>query len=81
MADTFVKNNLSLVFSFVIAVFTAGGIFAEFTALKDEIHLVHDRLDEKIKVIENLENRILEIEKRFEYERGLSEAKKNEQRN
>ena len=76
MADTFVKNNLSLVFSFVIAVFSAGGIFAEFTALKDEISLVHDRLDEKIMVIDNLENRILEIEKKLEYERGLSEAQK-----
>lgn len=76
MADTFVKNNLSLVFSFVIAVFSAGGIFAEFTALKDEISLVHDRLDEKIMVIDNLENRILDIEKKAEYERGLSEAQK-----
>ena len=43
MPDAFVKNNLSIVISFIVAVFTAGGIFAEFTALKDEIHLVHDR--------------------------------------
>jgi len=78
MADTFIKDNLSLVVSFVVTVFTAGGIFAEFTALKDEIHLVHDRLDEKIEVIDNLEKRILEIEKKAEYERGLLQAKKNE---
>ena len=44
--------------------------------MKDEISLVHDRLDEKIMVIDNLENRILEIEKKLEYERGLSEAQK-----
>jgi len=78
MADTFIKDNLSLVVSFIVTVFTAGGIFAEFTALKDEIHLVHERLDEKILVIDNLENRILEIEKKAEYERGFLQAKKNE---
>ena len=74
MPDAFIKNNLSIVISFVVAVFTAGGIFAEFTALKDEIHLVHDRLDEKIIVIDRLESRLLEIEKKLEYERGLLDA-------
>ena len=77
MADTFVKNNLSVVISFVAAVFAAGGIFAEFTALKDEIHLVHDRLDEKIITIDRIEARLLDIEKKLEYERGLLEAKTN----
>ena len=76
MPDTFVKNNLSVVISFVVAVFTAGGIFAEFTALKDEIHLVHDRLDEKIIIIDRLETRLLEIEKQLEYERGFLDARK-----
>ena len=74
MPDAFIKNNLSIVISFIVAVFTAGGIFAEFTALKDEISLVHDRLDEKIIVISRLEERILTIEKQIEYERGLLEA-------
>ncbi len=77
MADTFIKNNLSFVVSICVAVFTAGGIFAEFTALKDEIHLVHERLDEKIIVITKLEDRLLEIEKQLEYERGLLEAYQN----
>lgn len=76
MPDAFVKNNLSIVISFIVAVFTAGGIFAEFTALKDEIHLVHDRLDEKILVITKIEDRILELEKQLEYEKGFLEANK-----
>ena len=76
MPDTFIKNNISVVISFIVAVFTAGGIFAEFTALKDEIHLVHDRLDEKIITIDRIEARLLDIEKKLEYERGLLEAKK-----
>jgi len=74
MQDSFIKNNLSIVISFVAAVFAAGGIFSEFTSLKDELHLVHDRLDEKIIIIDRLESRILEIEKQLEYERGLLEA-------
>ena len=77
MPDSFVKNNLSVVISFIVAVFTAGGIFSEFTALKDEISLVHERLDEKIVVILRLEERILEIEKHIEYERGFLDAKNN----
>ena len=76
MADAFIKNNLSIVISFVAAVFAAGGIFSEFTSLKDELHLVHDRLDEKIIIIEKLETRILKIEKQLEYERGLLESKR-----
>lgn len=74
MADTFLKNNISIVISFVAAVFAAGGIFSEFTSLKDEIHLVHERLDEKIVIIERLEGRILQIEKQLEYEKGFLEA-------
>ena len=70
MPDTFIKNNLSIVITFLVAVFTAGGVFAEFTALKNEIRTVHERLDKKIKVINELEDRILDIEKQREYERG-----------
>lgn len=76
MQDSFIKNNLSIVIMFITAVFTAGGIFSEFTSLKDEIHLVHERLDEKIIIIDRIETRILEIEKQLEYERGLLEATK-----
>ena len=76
MQDSFIKNNLSIVISFVAAVFAAGGIFSECTSLKDELHLIHERLDDKIIVIDRLETRILEIEKQLEYERGLLEARK-----
>jgi hypothetical protein len=74
MADTFIKNNLSVVLSLSLAVFTAGGIFAEFTAIKNELTTVHERLDKKIIVIEGLEDRLLQIEKQLEYERGFLEA-------
>ena len=47
----------------VAAVFAAGGIYAEFSSLKMELHTVHDRLDKKIIVITNIEERIYSIEK------------------
>lgn len=75
MPDEFLKNNLSLVVSFIAAVFAAGSIFSEFTSLKDELHLVHERLDEKVLVIEKIENRLIDLEKKTEYERGLLDAK------
>ncbi len=76
MAEAFLKNNLSIVLSFLVAVFTAGGIFAEFTAIKNELTMVHERLDKKIVVINKLEDRILDIEKQLEYERGFIDASK-----
>tara|TARA_R100001460_G_scaffold72683_2_gene113478 strand:+ start:4523 stop:4768 length:246 start_codon:yes stop_codon:yes gene_type:complete len=77
MAEKFIKNNLSIVVTFVATVFAAGGIFSEFTALKDEINLVHDRLDEKIILIDRIQSRLLNIEKKLEYERGYIEARNN----
>ena len=36
--------------------------------------MVHERLDNKVMVINKLEDRIISIEKQLEYERGLLEA-------
>lgn len=66
---------------FVIAVFTAGGVFSEFTSVKAELTMVHDRLDKKVKVINELEDRLIDIEKQLEYERGLIEATIKQKRN
>ena len=80
MQDAFIKNNMSIVVSFLVAVFTAGGIFAEFTAIKNELTTVHERLDKKIRVINDLEDRLLDIEKQLEYERGFLEAARKKKR-
>ena len=74
--NSFLVKNWQIVLWFVIAVFTAGGIFAEFTSLKNELTTVHDRLDKKVIVISEIEDRIFIIEKKLEYERGLLEARK-----
>jgi len=72
----FIVKNWQIVLWFIIAVFTAGGIFAEFTSLKNELTSVHNRLDKKVIVINEIEDRIFIIEKKLEYERGLLEASK-----
>lgn len=64
----------------VAAVFAAGGIYTEFSSLKMELNVVHERLDKKILVIENLEGRIYDIEKHLEYEKGYNDSQRNERR-
>lgn len=73
--NKFLENNWSIVVGILAAIFTAGSIFAEFTALKQELTTVHERLDKKIKVINELEDRIIEIEKELQYEKGFLEGK------
>jgi muramoyltetrapeptide carboxypeptidase LdcA involved in peptidoglycan recycling len=45
-----------------------------------ELNVVHERLDKKILVIENLEGRIYDIEKHLEYEKGYNESQRNKPR-
>lgn len=75
--NKFLANNWSIVVGLLAAIFTAGSIFAEFTALKSELTTVHERLDKKIKVINDLEDRIVDIEKELQYEKGLQDGRKN----
>ena len=75
--NKFLSNNWSIVVGLLAAIFTAGTIFSEFTALKTELSTVHERLDKKIKVINELEDRIVDIEKELQYEKGFLEGKGN----
>ena len=62
--NKFLTNNWSIVVGLLAAIFTAG------------LTTVHERLDKKIKVINDLEERIVEIEKELQYDKGYSEGKK-----
>lgn len=73
--NKFLANNWSIVVVLLGAIFTAGTIFAEFTALKTELSTVHERLDKKIKVINQLEDRIIDIEKELQYEKGVIDGR------
>lgn len=77
---SFLKENWSMLIWLVAAVFAAGGIYAEFSSLKMELNVVHERLDKKILVIENLEGRIYNIEKHLEYQKGYNESQRNKPR-
>jgi uncharacterized Fe-S cluster-containing MiaB family protein len=70
-------DNWSIVVGLLLAIFTAGSIFSQFTVLQSELSSVHERLDKKIKVINELEDRIVDIEKELEYEKGYLEGKGN----
>jgi hypothetical protein len=80
-SNSFIIKNWQIILWFVIAVFTAGGVFSEFTSVKAELTMVHERLDKKVKVINELEDRLIDIEKQLEYERGLIEATIKQKRN
>ncbi len=80
-SNGFIIKNWQIILWFVIAVFTAGGVFSEFTSVKSELTMVHERLDKKVKVINELEDRLIDIEKQLEYERGLIEATMKQKRN
>lgn len=77
---SFLKENWSMLIWLVAAVFAAGGIYAEFSSLKMELTTVHERLDKKIVVIENLETRIYNIEKHIEYEKGYNDSQRKSPR-
>ena len=70
-------DNWSIVVGLLLAIFTAGSIFSQFTAHQSELSSVHGRLDKKIKVINELEDRIVDIEKELEYEKGYLEGQGN----
>jgi hypothetical protein len=79
-AKSFLKENWSMLIWLVAAVFAAGGIYAEFSSLKMELTTVHERLDKKILVIENLETRIYNLEKHIEYEKGYNDSERKSPR-
>ena len=74
--NNFLAKNWSIVVWLVAAVFAAGSIYAEFTAIKSELVSVGSRLDKKITVIDGLEKRIINLEKEVEYEKGYLQGKK-----
>jgi calcineurin-like phosphoesterase family protein len=74
--NNLLQKNWSIVVWLVAAVFAAGSIYAEFTAIKSQLSSIEDRLDQKIIVIDGLEKRIINLEKEVEYEKGYLQGKK-----
>jgi hypothetical protein len=56
----YVRKNLIHVLTLI---FLAGMAYAEFKIMQMEIDTIEDRLNKKIKIINDLEDRIIELEK------------------
>jgi hypothetical protein len=56
----YVRKNLIHILTLI---FLAGMAYAEFKIMQMEIDTIEERLDKKIKIINNLEDRIIELEK------------------
>lgn len=56
----YVRKNLIHILTLI---FLAGMAYAEFKIMQMEIDTIEDRLDKKIKIINDLEDRIIELEK------------------
>lgn len=56
----FIKNNAIQI---IIGVFMLGGIYARFLIMEQEIEIIDQRLNKKVKIIKELDNRIHELEK------------------
>lgn len=56
----FIKNNAIQI---IIGVFMLGGIYARFLIMEQEIEIIDKRLNKKVKIIKELDNRIHELEK------------------
>jgi len=56
----YVRKNLIHVLTLI---FLAGMAYAEFKIMQMEIDTIEERLDKKIKIINDLEDRIIELEK------------------
>jgi hypothetical protein len=56
----YVRKNLIHILTLI---FLAGMAYAEFKIMQMEIGTIEDRLDKKIKIINDLEDRIIELEK------------------
>lgn len=56
----FIKNNAIQI---IIGVFMIGGIYARFLIMEQDIQIIDKRLDKKVTIIKELDNRIHELEK------------------
>ena len=74
--NNFLSKNWTIVVWFCALIFGAGSIYSEFTAIKNKADVLDQRLEKKIKVINELETRIIKLEKEVEYEEGYLKGKK-----
>lgn len=70
-------KNPTLWIALIAVMFTAGGFFSYLSVQLNNIDVIDQRLDKKIKVINELEDEVIELEKRI----IILETKNEEQEN
>ena len=67
---SFLSKNWHILLWVVSAIFIAGGFFAEFQYLQSEIETLNQRLNKKIDIITDLDDRVEKTEHWIEYQTG-----------
>ena len=70
----FIQKNFGMVLWLVGGVFAAGGLYAEFQYLQNEIETLERRLDNKIEILNELEERVDVNESYIDYHKGYLEG-------
>lgn len=71
---SFLSKYWSIMLWIVTAIFAAGGLYAEFSAMEARVEVIEKRLDKKIQTLNTIEGRIIELEKREAYLEGYTDA-------
>lgn len=73
----FLGRYWSILLWIVTGVFAAGGLYSQFSALESHVLTIEGRLDKKVRVINDLEARIQELEKKEAYLEGFTEGRRS----
>lgn len=58
--QNYLKDNIT---NIVILIFVAGGLYSEFRMMKAQLENIEERLDKKIKIINELDKRLDKLER------------------
>lgn len=74
--QNFIQKNWTILLWVIGAIFASGGIYAEFQFLQSEIEVLDARLNKKIEILNELDDRVESLEYYNQYERGYKEGKR-----
>jgi hypothetical protein len=58
--QNYLKDNIT---SIILVIFAAGGLYSEFRMMKAQLEIIEQRLDKKIKMINEHDKRLYKLEK------------------
>lgn len=73
----FLGRYWSILLWVVTGVFAAGGLYSQFSALETQVYNIEERLGKKVVIINQLEARIQELEKKEAYLEGYTNGRES----